>query len=40
VKILFQGLVGSLCLSISFGVITGGKVKFHVQGMSQRSEEM
>ena len=33
-KVLFQGLIHSFSLSITLGVITGGKMEFHVQGFS------
>ena len=31
-EVLFQSLIHSFGLSIAFGVITRGKVEFHVQG--------
>jgi len=39
-NILFQGLIHSFSLSISFGVITGGKMELHIQSCSERSEEV
>ena len=33
-EVLFQSLIHSFGLSIALGVITGGKVEFHVQGFS------
>ena len=39
-EILFQGLVHSLGLPISFQVIPGGKMKSDVEGLSKGAEEM
>ena len=33
-EVLFQSLIHSFGLSVAFGVTTGGKVEFHVQGFS------
>ena len=38
-EVLFQGLIHLFGLSVAFGVITGGKMEFHVQGFSQCLEE-
>ena len=40
VSILFQGLICTFSLSISFGVVTGGEMEPHIQGCSKRSEEV
>jgi len=39
-NILFQGLIHSISLSVSFGVITGGKMELHIQSCSERPEEV
>ena len=36
---LFEGLVDSLSLSVSFRVVSGGKVEVHVQSFPQGAEE-
>ena len=38
--VLFQGLVDMFCLSITFQVVTGSEMEFHVQGFSKRSKEV
>lgn len=39
-EILFQGLISAFCLTISFWVVSGGEVEFHVQCLSERPEEV
>jgi len=39
-NVLFQGLIRSFSLSISFGVITGGEMELHIQSCSERPEEV
>jgi hypothetical protein len=38
-EILFQGLVNSLGLSVAFGMVPGGKVEAHIQGLPKGPEE-
>ena len=38
-EVLFQGLIHLFSLSVTLGVITRGKMEFHVQGFSQCPEE-
>src|SRR3981189_3549207 len=37
--VLFQGLVGALCLTVGLGMITGSEVKLHVKCCPKGSEE-
>lgn len=39
-EILFQCLVGSFRLTVTFGMISGSEVEFHVQSFSERLEEV
>src|SRR5215471_15440441 len=39
-EVLFKGLIKSFGLPIAFWVITGGKMEFHVQCLTERMEEM
>src|ERR1700691_5703759 len=39
-EVLFQCLVSAFCLSVSFWVISGSKVKRHIESFSKRSEEV
>jgi len=39
-NVLFQGLICSFSLSVSFGVITRGEVELHIQSCSERLEEV
>ena len=39
-EILFQSLVSSLGLTITFGMIARGKVEFDIKSLSERAEEM
>ena len=39
-KVLLECLVGTLGLTISLGVITGGEMQAHVQSFTKRSEEV
>ena len=39
-EVLFQSLVCSFGLSITFGMISGGEVELHVQCSSERMEEV
>jgi len=34
-EVLFECLVGSLCLAIALQVVTGGEVEAHVEGFSE-----
>ena len=38
--VLFQSLISSFGLSITFRMITGGEVKLHVESETERSEEV
>jgi hypothetical protein len=40
VEILFEGLVETFGLSISFQVVAEGVVNLHVQGLAQTTEEV
>ena len=39
-EILFESLINLFSLSVSFGIITGGKVNMHVLRFSKESEEL
>src|SRR5215471_13265786 len=39
-EVLFKGLIKSFGLPIAFWMITGGKMEFHVQRLTERTEEM
>ena len=39
-NVLFQGLICLFSLSVSFRMITGGEVEFHIQGCSEGLEEV
>jgi hypothetical protein len=34
-EVLFQSLIDTFCLSITFGMIAGGEVKLHVESFSK-----
>ena len=34
-EILFESLIHAFSLSVALGVISGGEVKFHVEGLSE-----
>ena len=34
-EVLFQCLVGLFCLSVTFGMVSGGEVKLHVECLSE-----
>ena len=40
VEVLLEGLVGMLCLPIPLRVISRGEVELHVEGFTQRVEEV
>ncbi|KXN88025.1 hypothetical protein AN958_07408, partial [Leucoagaricus sp. SymC.cos] len=39
-EILLQSLVSTFCLTVTFRVITGGKMQLHIQCFTKRSEEV
>jgi len=39
-NVLFQGLICSIGLSVSFRLITGGEMELDIQSCSERSEEV
>ena len=38
--VLFQGLVDTFCLSITFQMVSRSEMEFHVQGFAKRSKEV
>jgi hypothetical protein len=38
-EVLLQGLIHLFCLSVAFGVITGGEVELHVECLSEGAEK-
>ena len=38
-QVLFQGLIGPLGLSVTFGVVSGGEVELHVKCFSEGAEK-
>ena len=38
-QVLFQGLISPFCLSVTFGMVSGGEVELHIQCFSEGSEE-
>ena len=39
-NVLFQCLVSAFSLSVAFRMVTGGKVKLHIESFTERPEEM
>ena len=39
-QVLFQGLIGSFSLSVTFGVVSGGEVELHVKCFSEGVEKL
>lgn len=38
--VLLEGLIGTFRLSVGFGMVTGGEMEFHIDGLSEGLEEL
>ena len=38
-EVLFQGLISPFCLTVAFGMVSGGEMELHIKCFSERTEK-